>query len=170
MQEHTVTVAGKTHPLHEPFFVLATQNPVEQEGTYPLPEAQLDRFMFCLMVDYPSSAEAVQILEATTTDAVAQIESVVSGEEIIEFQKVLRKIPTPKVALEYAVRLVEATRPAHPLATPEVKRFVRWALGPRLAGPGHCGQRPERCCRDGSMSRSRTSRRCRCRFSGIAWC
>ena len=131
MQEHSVTVSGKTYKLEEPFFVLATQNPIEQEGTYPLPEAQLDRFMFCLNLDYPSTSEAVAILEATTTGITPELKTVVTGEQIVRFQSTLRRIAAPRAALEYAVRLIETTRPASPTATADVKRFVRFGAGPR---------------------------------------
>src|SRR4051812_38466927 len=131
MQEHQVTVSGKTYKLEEPFFVLATQNPIEQEGTYPLPEAQLDRFMFCLNLDYPSTTEAVAILEATTTGLTPELKTVVTGEQIVRFQSTLRRIAAPRAALEYSVKLIEATRPTSPTATPDVKRFVRFGAGPR---------------------------------------
>ncbi|MDD2711214.1 MAG: MoxR family ATPase [Verrucomicrobiae bacterium] len=133
MQEHSVTVSGKTYVLEEPFFVLATQNPIEQEGTYPLPEAQLDRFMFNLLVEYPTVQEEIQILETTTVGEPAVIQPVVSGEEILQFQKTLRRIPVPRAAIEYAVRLLQATRPCSATASSEVKRFVRWGGGPRAA-------------------------------------
>ncbi|MBI4025283.1 MAG: MoxR family ATPase [Verrucomicrobia bacterium] len=133
MQEHSVTVSSKTYALEEPFFVLATQNPIEQEGTYPLPEAQLDRFMFNLLLDYPAVAEEIRVLEVTTTGDVAEIQPVVTGDEILQFQRTLRRIPVPKAALEYTVRLFQATRPSAPNATPDVKRFVRWGAGPRAS-------------------------------------
>ena len=132
MQEHSVTVSGNTYALEEPFFVLATQNPIEQEGTYPLPEAQLDRFLFCLKVEYPSTKEEVRILEATTTGADVQIEPVVSGQEIVEYQQVLRRIPASREALEYAVAMVTASRPLAS-APAEVRRLVRWGAGPRAS-------------------------------------
>jgi MoxR-like ATPase len=133
MQEHSVTVSGTTYPLQEPFFVLATQNPIEQEGTYPLPEAQLDRFMFNLVLDYPNAQEEVQILQATTTGAIPDIQPVVTGEQILSFQKTLRRIPVSQAALEYTVRLVQATRPSAPNATADIKRFIRWGAGPRAS-------------------------------------
>ena len=108
MQEHSITVSSKTYVLEEPFFVLATQNPIEQEGTYPLPEAQLDRFMFSLLLDYPAMHEEIRVLEVTTTGDIADIQPVVTGEEIVQFHRVLRRIPVPKAALEYAVRLFQA--------------------------------------------------------------
>ncbi len=131
MQEHSVTVSGCTYVLEEPFFVLATQNPIEQEGTYPLPEAQLDRFMFNLLLDYPSVKEELNILETTTTGEVIKINPIMTGQEITQFQKVLRRIPVPQAALEYAVRLVQATRPISANGIAEVKKFVRWGAGPR---------------------------------------
>ena len=131
MQEHSVTVSGCTYVLEEPFFVLATQNPIEQEGTYPLPEAQLDRFMFNLLLDYPTAGEELRILETTTTGEIVKINPIMTGQEISQFQKVLRRIPVPQAALEYAVRLVQATRPISANGVAEVKKFVRWGAGPR---------------------------------------
>jgi MoxR-like ATPase len=135
MQEQRVTVAGKTYLLEQPFFVLATQNPIEQEGTYPLPEAQLDRFMFSLKLGYPTFAEEVEILRTTTMDEEPELTQVMGAEELIEFQKVVRKIPVPPSVAEYAVRLVQATRP-DPLAIPPlaaVHRYIRWGAGPRAS-------------------------------------
>ena len=133
MQEHSVTVGGKTHVLEEPFFVLATQNPIEQDGTYPLPEAQLDRFMFNLQVDYPSKAEEVDILAATTTGQQPPLAPVVSGEEIMRFQAVLRKIPVARRIFERTVDLVNLTRPAVAGAPEYVGKYVRWGAGPRAS-------------------------------------
>jgi MoxR-like ATPase len=133
MQEHSVTVGGKTHVLEEPFFVLATQNPIEQDGTYPLPEAQLDRFMFNLQVDYPSKAEEVDILAATTTGQQPPLAPVVSGEEIMRFQAVLRKIPVARTIFERTVDLVNLTRPAVAGAPEFVGKYVRWGAGPRAS-------------------------------------
>jgi MoxR-like ATPase len=130
MQERSVTVAGRTYTLAQPFFVLATQNPVEQEGTYPLPEAQLDRFLFCLNVTYPSHAEAVQILQATTTGAVADLKAVVTGEQLIRLQQAIRRIPAAQTVLDHAVSLVERTRPG-PQAPARIQRYVRYGAGPR---------------------------------------
>ena len=135
MQEQRVTVAGKTYLLEQPFFVLATQNPIEQEGTYPLPEAQLDRFMFSLHLGYPTFAEEVEILRTTTTDDAPELDQVMSAADLIEYQKVVRKIPVPPSVAEYAVRLVQATRP-DPLAIPPfaaVHRYIRWGAGPRAS-------------------------------------
>jgi MoxR-like ATPase len=133
MQEHQVTVAGKTYALGEPFFVLATQNPIEQEGTYPLPEAQLDRFMFCLKVDYPSAAEEVEILQRTTSDEVVAPSKVLTGAEILALQSAVRKIVVPQSVADYIVALVQATRPDGPRATDVVKKYVRWGAGPRAS-------------------------------------
>ena len=135
MQEQHVTVAGKTYLLEQPFFVLATQNPIEQEGTYPLPEAQLDRFMFSLKLGYPSFQEEVEILKTTTVDESAELQVVMGAQELIEYQKVVRKIPVPPSVAEYAVRLVQATRP-EPKAIPPlaaIHRYIRWGAGPRAS-------------------------------------
>ena len=143
MQERRVTVAGATHALKAPFFVLATQNPIEQEGTYPLPEAQLDRFMFCLHVGYPSRDEEVQILLRTTGAAEAPASVVLDGEKILAIQQAVRAIVVPQSVAEYAVDLVRRTRPASADAPESVKRYVRWGAGPRasqylaLAGKVH---------------------------------
>jgi MoxR-like ATPase len=133
MQEHEVTVAGVTYPLVEPFFVLATQNPIEQEGTYPLPEAQLDRFMFELHVEYPSRAEEESIVERTTGDLLPSLQPVLAGEELIRLQRLVRRIPAPRVVVEHAVRLARMTRPADESATAGVKEYVSWGAGPRAS-------------------------------------
>jgi len=133
MQEHEVTVAGVTYPLVEPFFVLATQNPIEQEGTYPLPEAQLDRFMFELHVEYPSRAEEESIVERTTGDLLPSLQPVLAGEELIRLQRLVRRIPAPKVVVEHAVRLARMTRPADESAPAGVKEYVSWGAGPRAS-------------------------------------
>jgi MoxR-like ATPase len=133
MQEHEVTVAGVTYPLVEPFFVLATQNPIEQEGTYPLPEAQLDRFMFELHVEYPSRAEEESIVERTTGDLLPSLQPVLAGEELIRLQRLVRRIPAPKVVVEHAVRLARMTRPADESAPAAVKEYVSWGAGPRAS-------------------------------------
>jgi MoxR-like ATPase len=143
MQERRVTVAGATHTLKAPFFVLATQNPIEQEGTYPLPEAQLDRFMFCLHVGYPSRDEEVQVLLRTTGATEAPASVVLTGEKILELQRVIRAIAMPLSVAEYAVDLVRRTRPNATGTSESVKRYVRWGAGPRasqflsLAGKVH---------------------------------
>jgi MoxR-like ATPase len=133
MQEHRVTVAGKSYPLSEPFFVLATQNPIEQEGTYPLPEAQLDRFMFNLWLDYPSAEEEKQILKITTGEYSADLKKVVTAEELLLFQELIRKVPVADAVMEYSVRLVSKTRPSNEAAPQFVKELVRWGAGPRAS-------------------------------------
>jgi len=133
MQEHEVTVAGVTYPLAAPFFVLATQNPIEHEGTYPLPEAQLDRFMFELHVDYPSRAEEESIVERTTGDLAPSIEPVLSGDELISLQQLVRRIPAPRIVVEHAVRLARMTRPDDPTAPETIREFVAWGAGPRAS-------------------------------------
>jgi MoxR-like ATPase len=131
MQEHRVTAAGETMALPEPFFVLATQNPIEQEGTYPLPEAQLDRFLFDIRIGYPSADEEVGILRETTTTEHAHLEPVLTGEETVSLQRLVREIPAAEPILRYAADLVRATRPEAPEALAIVKRAVRWGAGPR---------------------------------------
>ena len=133
MQEHAVTAAGQTHPLPEPFFVLATQNPIEQEGTYPLPEAQLDRFMFELRLGYPSADEEERVVSTTTDDSVTTISPVLDAEQLIELQHLVRRLPAPPTVVRYAVRLARSTRPDSPEATPEVKKYVNWGAGPRAS-------------------------------------
>ena len=131
MQEHAVTVGGVTYPLPEPFFVLATQNPIEQEGTYPLPEAQLDRFMFNVRLDYPSFAEEVDIVKQTTVDVTAHPQQVLAAEEIIAFQQAIRRMPVPDNVVEYAVRLVASTRPT--ANGTNSQRYISWGAGPRAS-------------------------------------
>ncbi|MGC3990053.1 MAG: MoxR family ATPase [Chthoniobacteraceae bacterium] len=133
MQERHVTVAGRTYPLPSPFFVLATQNPIEQEGTYPLPEAQLDRFMFNLRVDYPSHEEEVRILLETTTDTNLTLKKIWTGDEMIALQRAVRQVPVPQSVAEYAVSLVHATRPAGTKSPDFIKRYVQWGAGPRAS-------------------------------------
>jgi MoxR-like ATPase len=133
MQERRVTVAGATHTLKAPFFVLATQNPIEQEGTYPLPEAQLDRFMFCLHVGYPKREEEVQILLRTTGTTETGASIVLNGEKIVALQNAIRAVVVPQSVAEYAVTLVGQTRPASADAPESVKRYVRWGAGPRAS-------------------------------------
>jgi MoxR-like ATPase len=132
MQEHSVTVAGKTYKLNEPFFVLATQNPIEQEGTYPLPEAQLDRFMFMLWLDYPSFEEEVNILKSTTTNKEVKIEKVLSTEDIITLQTLIKKIPVSDNVYEYVVSLVEKTRVTKNTEDISTK-YLSWGAGPRAS-------------------------------------
>jgi MoxR-like ATPase len=133
MQEHAVTAAGQTHALPEPFFVLATQNPIEQEGTYPLPEAQLDRFMFELRVDYPSAEEEERVVSATTGDVEATVSPVLSAAQLRELQHLVRRLPAPPTVVRYAVALARSTRPGTAEATPEVKKYVSWGAGPRAS-------------------------------------
>jgi MoxR-like ATPase len=133
MQERRVTIAGQTFDLPSPFFVLATQNPIEQEGTYPLPEAQLDRFMFNILVDYPSHADEVQILLRTTSNDEEPLRKILTGADILQLQRAVRQIPVPDSVAEYAVRLVQATRPRGATASPEIKRYVQWGAGPRAS-------------------------------------
>ena len=131
MQEYHVTAAGETYPLAPPFFVLATQNPLEQEGTYPLPEAQLDRFMFSLRVQYPSEAEEEEIAESTTSDRSVTLSKRMSGAEILEFQKLIRRLPLSQHVVKYATRLARATRPADPRAPEAVRKWIHCGAGPR---------------------------------------
>jgi MoxR-like ATPase len=133
MQEHQVTAAGQTHPLPSPFFVLATQNPIEQEGTYPLPEAQLDRFMFELRVGYPSKDEEQAIVEATTGDLAATIAPVLTAEDVVALQHLVRRIPVPKPLIRAAVALVRMSRPADAEAPSFIKEYVAWGAGPRAS-------------------------------------
>ena len=131
MQEHKVTVLGKMFRLEQPFLVLATQNPIEQEGTYPLPEAQLDRFMFLIDVDYPDEDEEIQIARTTTGEALPDLRHLLTGEEIIACQNLVRRIPVPDHIYAYAARLVRRTRPKGATAPPWLKPFVAWGAGPR---------------------------------------
>ena len=133
MQEKSVTAANKTHKLQEPFFVLATQNPIEQEGTYPLPEAQLDRFMFNVWLDYPTVENEVNIVAETTSDIKKEVNKVLSSEEIIFFQQLVRKIPINDAVLKYAVNLAAKTRPNTELALPITNQYVNWGAGPRAS-------------------------------------
>ena len=131
MQEHQVTAGGSKYPLDEPFFVLATQNPIEQEGTYPLPEAQLDRFMFMVKVDYPSRDEELDIMKLTTTTTEPQLKHVLDGKEILELQETVRRVPIAEPVLQYVVRLVRATRVESEDAPAFVKESLSWGAGPR---------------------------------------
>ena len=133
MQEYEVTASGKTYDLELPFFVLATQNPIEQEGTYPLPEAQLDRFMFLINVGYPGREEEYEIVDATTGVTMRAAAAVMSAEDIIRFQNVVRQVPVPRTVLKYAVHLVRATRPRDEMATEMSKRFLTWGASPRAS-------------------------------------
>ena len=133
MQEEAVTTGGTRYELPHPFFVLATQNPIEQEGTYPLPEAQLDRFMFNVWLDYPSYQEELNVVKLTTTDQKVKLSPVMSAEEIIYFQQLIRRIPVPDNVFEYAVKLATSTRPNTEMANAKVKEFVNWGAGPRAS-------------------------------------
>lgn len=132
MQEHSVTIAGKTYPLSEPFFVLATQNPIEQEGTYPLPEAQLDRFMFNLKLDYPSFEEEIEILKNTTTDNSVEVSPVLSAEDITTLQQIIKRIPVNDNIYRYVVFLSEKTR-LNKEENSLAKRYLSWGAGPRAS-------------------------------------
>ena len=133
MQEKSVTVAGKRYALGNPFFVLATQNPIEQEGTYPLPEAQLDRFMFSVWLDYPSFQEELAIVKSTTQDHKPKLNKILNAEEILFYQDLVRKIPVPDNVMEYAVKLVVKTRPNSDIAPALVKDYLSWGAGPRAS-------------------------------------
>ena len=133
MQEHAVTAAGQTMSLSEPFFVLATQNPIEQEGTYPLPEAQLDRFIFELWIDYPAPAEEEEIVRTTTSPHRGEAGQLLSGEEIVELQELVRRVPVADHVIQYAVRLVRSSRPVDPVAPDYVRQMVNWGAGPRAS-------------------------------------
>jgi MoxR-like ATPase len=133
MQEHKVTIAGVTYTLAEPFFVLATQNPIEQEGTYPLPEAQLDRFMFNLWLEYPSFEEEIKIVQSTTSEYSPKLSKVVTSQEIISFQDLIRKVPVAENVIEFAVKIVGKTRPGTESSPQYVKNWVNWGAGPRAS-------------------------------------
>jgi len=132
MQEHKVTAAGNTYDLEEPFFVLATQNPIEQEGTYPLPEAQLDRFMFNILIDYPSRKDEVSIVQTTTDVTDTSLNKVISREEILEYQGLVRRVPVAENVIEYAVDLVNATRPGEN-SKDFINEWIDWGAGPRAS-------------------------------------
>ncbi|MFY0644378.1 MAG: AAA family ATPase [Bacteroidia bacterium] len=133
MQEKSVTVGGESYELPKPFFVLATQNPIEQEGTYPLPEAQLDRFMFNMLLDYPSYEEEISIVKATTGGTVAKVNSILNAEEILGFQDLVRKVPVPDNVYEYAVSLVAKTRVGRENATDRINQYIEYGAGPRAS-------------------------------------
>lgn len=133
MQERSVTVAGKVYQLSQPYFVLATQNPIEQEGTYPLPEAQLDRFMFAIELNYPSFEEEVEVVKSTTTTAKPIVNALFTADEIIDIQQLIRKIPVADNVVEYAVRLVGKTRPNAQDVPDIVKQYIDWGAGPRAS-------------------------------------
>lgn len=133
MQERSVTISGHQHKLENPFFVLATQNPIEQEGTYPLPEAQLDRFMFSINLDYPSFDEEVEVVKSTTNDVKKVVNTILSADEITNFQRLIRRIPVADNVIEYAVRLVSKTRPNTSYSTKMVNDYIDWGAGPRAS-------------------------------------
>lgn len=133
MQEREITAAGVTRKLEQPFFVLATQNPIEQEGTYPLPEAQLDRFMFSVVLDYPTLEEEITIVENTTGEGLKKLNKILSGQEIIQYQSVIRLMPVAKHITEYAVKLVAKTRPGKPGAHELAEKYLNWGAGPRAS-------------------------------------
>ncbi|MDI6401657.1 MoxR family ATPase [Balneolaceae bacterium ANBcel3] len=133
MQEYQVTAGGQRHALEKPFFVLATQNPIEQEGTYPLPEAQLDRFMFHLWLDYPSLEEELDIVSKTTTAHSETIQPILTGKQIMDYQELVREVPVPDSVLEYAVKLVSLSRPSNPDAPEFVTKYISWGAGPRAS-------------------------------------
>lgn len=133
MQEYAVTVTGKKHNLERPFFVLATQNPIEQEGTYPLPEAQLDRFMFMVNLDYPSYKQELDIVKNTTSDNKKTVKKVVTGAEILYFQHLVRRVPVADNVVEYAVTLVHKTRPNTEMASADTNKYLDWGAGPRAS-------------------------------------
>ena len=133
MQEHKVTTAGTTYTLTEPFFVLATQNPIEQEGTYPLPEAQLDRFMFNLWLEYPSFEQEVKIVQTTTSEYIPKLNKIVTAEEIISFQELIRKVPVAENVIEFAVKTSITTRPNNGISPKFIKDWVSWGAGPRAS-------------------------------------
>jgi MoxR-like ATPase len=133
MQEYSVTIAGKHYPLDKPFFVLATQNPIEQEGTYPLPEAQLDRFMMMIKLEYPDYQAELDIVKQTTTDSQSEVNAVVSKEDIVRFQELVRKVPVVDNVFEYAVGLVHKTRPGTEKASEITNEYLEWGAGPRAS-------------------------------------
>ncbi len=133
MQEYSVTISGKQYPLAKPFFVLATQNPIEQEGTYPLPEAQLDRFMFMIKLDYPEYAAEVEIVKNTTTQSSQEINPTLTGEDVVRFQQLIKKVPVADNVIEYAVSLTHKTRPNTEKGSKLAEDFLEWGAGPRAS-------------------------------------
>jgi MoxR-like ATPase len=133
MQEYGVTIGGKRFPLEKPFFVLATQNPIEQEGTYPLPEAQLDRFMFMIQLDYPSMAAEIAIVKQTTTEKKIDVSTVLTGDDILAYQQLVRKVPVAENVVEYVVKLVHSTRPNTEHASKLANDYLEWGAGPRAS-------------------------------------
>ena len=133
MQEHKVTAAGHTYGLEEPFFVMATQNPIEQEGTYPLPEAQLDRFMFNLKIDYPTTSEEIEIVQSTTASVPLELGKVMSIREILSYQDLVLRVPIAENVIEFAVNLVSATRSKNEFSPDFIRQWVDWGAGPRAS-------------------------------------
>jgi len=133
MQEKTVTIAGKNYVLDKPFFVLATQNPIEQEGTYPLPEAQQDRFMFNIMLDYPTYTDEIEVIKRTTTNEKVSLSPILNAEQILNFQQLVKEVPVTDNVIEYAVKLVQRTRPNTEHATEITNEFLEWGAGPRAS-------------------------------------
>ena len=133
MQERAITASGNRFQLDSPFFVLATQNPIEQEGTYPLPEAQLDRFMFNVVLDYPSFEEELQVIKNTTSDKKVKLDKVLDAKQIVDFQNLVRRIPVTDNVMEYAVKLVAKTRPNSTYSTESVNQYISWGAGPRAS-------------------------------------
>ena len=133
MQENKVTAGGKTYSLDEPFFVLATQNPIEQEGTYPLPEAQLDRFMFSLKIEYPKTQDEIAIVRGTTSKSQTSLDPVIKKYDILTYQDLVRSVPVAENVIEYAVKLVSATRPESDLAPKFIQQSIEWGAGPRAS-------------------------------------
>ena len=133
MQERSVTISGVRHILDKPFFVLATQNPIEQEGTYPLPEAQLDRFMFNIPLDYPTYEQEIAVVKGTTSNKKVELKTILTGDQILYFQQLIRKIPISDNVLEYAVSLASKTRPNTAMATETVNKYISWGAGPRAS-------------------------------------
>ena len=133
MQERSVTISGHTYKLDLPYFVLATQNPIEQEGTYPLPEAQLDRFMFSILLQYPSFSEEVEVVKSTTSDHAKTINALFTAQEIIDFQHLIRRIPVADNVIEYAVTVVSKTRPDNTMSSDYIKNYLDWGAGPRAS-------------------------------------
>jgi MoxR-like ATPase len=133
MQEYAVTIAGQRYELERPFFVMATQNPIEQEGTYPLPEAQLDRFMFNVYLDYPSYEDEVDVVKKTTTDNITNVNHIMSGKEIVQYQHLVRQVPIAENVIEYAVDLVQKTRPNTDRSVKLANDFLEWGAGPRAS-------------------------------------
>ncbi len=168
MQEHQLTVGGKRHQLTEPFFVLATQNPIEQEGTYPLPEAQLDRFMFNTFVDYPDEDEELEIVKRTTADTAVEVAPTLNAAEILHLQRIVRRVPIADHIARYALQLARLTRPNKGQAADFVRSYVSWGAGPAPANTWSWARRPGPCSRGGITWAATTSVRWLTPFCGTA--